>query len=330
MKKRYWLAGASVMAGAALAARMLARPRDVRWEEQREHLRHAARSRFVEVGGARLHYHEAGDPAAPPVVLLHGFVASSYVWRDVLVPLADAGLRAVAPDLLGSGFSAKPRGGEYTIETQARVVVGLLDALGIGRATLVGSSYGGAVAAVCALDYAERVGRLALVGAVSNDRILRHPLLRALRVPLVGELLSPVMLDVRQLAKRRRWRAVARARGGVRRARVHFRAPSLVRRGDAPRGRAHGPPLVCGAGRERRAPHPPSHAHRLGRTRSLPAACRRRAAARVDPALAPLRLPRRRPHAAGGTPGRVRRTRRGLLPRQRLVNRQSSIVNRQS
>lgn len=213
MKKRYWLAGAYGVAGAALVARMLARPRDVRWEEQREHLRHAGRSRFVEIDGARLHYHEAGDPLAPPILLLHGFVASSYVWRDVLVPLADAGLRAVAPDLLGFGFSAKPRGGEYTIETQSRVVVGLMDALGIGRATLVGSSYGGAVAAACALDHAERVERLALVGAVTNDRILRHPLLRVLRVPLVGELISPVLFDVRQLAKRRRWRSAARARG---------------------------------------------------------------------------------------------------------------------
>ena len=213
MKKRYWLAGAYGLAGAALIARLLARPRDVKWEEHREHLRHAERSRFVEIDGERLHYHEAGDTAAPPVVLLHGFIASNYVWRDVLVPLADAGLRAVAPDLLGFGFSAKPRGGEYTIETQARLIVRLLDALGIERATLVGSSYGGAVAAVCALDYAERVERLALVGAVTNDDILRHPLLRAIRVPLMGELLSPVLLDLRQLAKRRRWRAVARESG---------------------------------------------------------------------------------------------------------------------
>ena len=213
MKKRYWLAGAYGLAGAALVARMLARPRDVSWEEHREHLRHAERSRFVEIGGERLHYHEAGDPAAPPVLLLHGFVASNFVWRDVLVPLADRGLRAVAPDLLGFGFSAKPRAGEYTIETQARLIVRLLDALGVGRATLVGSSYGGAVAAVCALDFPGRVERLALVGAVTNDRILRHPLLRALRVPLMGELLSPVFLDVRQLAKRRHWRAAARASG---------------------------------------------------------------------------------------------------------------------
>lgn len=213
MKKRYWLAGAYGLAGAALVARMLARPRDVRWEEHREHLRHAERSRFAEVDGARVHYQEAGERDAPPVVLIHGFVASNFVWRDVLVPLADAGLRAVAPDLVGFGFSDKPRAGRYTIETQARVVTGLMDALGLPRATLVGSSYGGAVAAVCALDHPGRVERLVLVGAVANDEILRHPLLRALRVPVVGELLSPVFMDVRQLAKRRRWRALARAGG---------------------------------------------------------------------------------------------------------------------
>jgi len=214
MKKRYWVAGGYGLAVAALLARMLARPREVRWEEHREHLSHAERSRFVEIDGARVHFQEAGAAAAPPLVLVHGFIASNFVWRDVLVPLADAGFRVIAPDLVGSGFSAKPRAGGYTIETQARMIVGLLDALGFRRASLVGSSYGGAVAAVCALDYPERVGRLVLVGAVTNDHILRHPLLRALRVPVVGELLSPVLMDARRLTKRRKWRAAALA-GGV-------------------------------------------------------------------------------------------------------------------
>jgi pimeloyl-ACP methyl ester carboxylesterase len=104
---------------------------------------------------------------------------------------------------VGFGFSGKPGGGEYTIEAQARIIVGLLDALGIERATLVGSSYGGAVAAVCALDYAERVERLVLVGAVSNDEIIQKPLLRLAATPIVGELLAPVLLDARRFVKNR-------------------------------------------------------------------------------------------------------------------------------
>jgi pimeloyl-ACP methyl ester carboxylesterase len=214
MKMRYWLAGAYGLAGAALAARLLVRPRDVRWEEHREHLSHAEKSRFVEVGGARIHYHEAGRAGDPVLVLVHGFVASNFVWDGVLVPLAEAGFRVVAPDLVGFGFSAKPRAAEYTVEAQARNLVGLLDALGVERAALVGSSYGGAVAAVCALDFPARVERLVLVGAVSNDEILRHPLLRVARARVLGDLLSPVFLDLRRLAKRRKHRLEAR-RGGA-------------------------------------------------------------------------------------------------------------------
>ncbi|HYP53891.1 MAG TPA: alpha/beta hydrolase, partial [Pyrinomonadaceae bacterium] len=103
----------------------------------------------------------------------------------------------------GYGFSAKPREFEYTFEAQARAVVGLLDELGVERAALVGSSYGGAVAAVCALDYPERVSRLVLVGAVSNDDVKRQTLLRLAASPLMGDVLSPLLLDSPRLM---RWR----------------------------------------------------------------------------------------------------------------------------
>lgn len=202
MKKRYIIGGATVaLAGGALALKLLTRPRDVDWGEHRERLHHAERSRFVEIEGVRVHYQEAGEGDAPPVLLIHGFCASNFVWNDALVPLAEAGFRVVAPDLVGFGFSGKPGGGEYTIEAQARILVGLLDALGVERATLVGSSYGGAVASVCALDYPARVGRLVLVGAVSNDEIIRRPLLRIAATPVVGELLAPVLLDARRFMK---------------------------------------------------------------------------------------------------------------------------------
>jgi pimeloyl-ACP methyl ester carboxylesterase len=204
MKKRYWIAGTLGLVGGALAARLIARPRGVAFDEVREHLSHADKSRFVEVGGVRVHYLEAGDVDAPAVVLVHGLASSNFVWSDVLLPLAAQGLHVVAPDLVGFGFSAKPRDGEYTIEAQARTVVSLMDALGIERATLVGSSYGGAVAAVCALDDASRVARLVLVGAISNNEMKRSVVLRVGGVRVVGELLTPFVMDARHRRKRRR------------------------------------------------------------------------------------------------------------------------------
>lgn len=202
MKKRYWIGGGVVaVAGGALALKLLTRPEDVEWGEHRERLHHAERSRFIEIEGVRVHYQEAGDEGAPAMLLIHGFCASNFVWNDALVPLAEAGFRVVAPDLVGFGFSGKPGGGEYTIEAQARILIGLLDALGIERATLVGSSYGGAVAAMCALDYASRVERLVLVGAVSNDEIIQRPLLRLAATPVMGELFAPVLLDARRFVK---------------------------------------------------------------------------------------------------------------------------------
>jgi pimeloyl-ACP methyl ester carboxylesterase len=203
MKIRYLIGGATAVAGGALALKLMLRPQDVEWGEHRERLHHAERSRFVEIEGVRVHYQEAGERDAPAMLLIHGFCASNFVWNEALMPLAEAGFRIVAPDLVGFGFSGKPGGGEYTIEAQARILIGLMDALGIGRASLVGSSYGGAVAAVCALDYAERVERLVLVGAVSNDEIIRRPLLRLAATPVMGELLAPVLLDARRFVKNR-------------------------------------------------------------------------------------------------------------------------------
>jgi pimeloyl-ACP methyl ester carboxylesterase len=210
MKKRYWFAGGFVLAGVALAAHRWSRPLTLDWREHAAVLHHPDRSRFAGVGGLRLHYQEAGREGDPAVVLIHGFLASNFVWRDVLVPLSEQGFRVVAPDLVGFGFSDKPADGEYTIEAQARAVVGLLDELKIERATLVGSSYGAAVAAVCALDRPARVERLAMVGAVCNDDLRRHPVLRLVAMRGVGELLAPPLLDARYFVRRKLGRRAAK------------------------------------------------------------------------------------------------------------------------
>lgn len=199
MKKRYWIAGAFGLVGAAVAVKLFCRPRDVVWIDHAHELHHAEHSRFAIVDGVWVHYQEAGLQAAPPVLLIHGFTASNFVWSEVLLPIAESGFRVIAPDLVGFGFSGKPKENEYTIDAQARMIVGLMDHLGIDSATLVGSSYGGAVAATCALDYSERVERLVLVDAVINDHARRRPLLRFAALPVIGDLVSPLMLGSRKL-----------------------------------------------------------------------------------------------------------------------------------
>jgi len=151
----------------------------------------------------RVHYQEAGDPGAPPMFLIHGFLSSTFVWSRVFLELAAAGFRVIAPDLIGYGYSAKPRNFDYSIESQAKMLAGLLERLGCEGATLVGSSYGGAVAATVALDQPELVGKLVLVGAVSNNEPKRFMMMRLVRTPLVGDIVSPLLAGSRRLLRAR-------------------------------------------------------------------------------------------------------------------------------
>jgi len=210
MKKRYLIAGASGLVTAAVATKLLTRPRDVDWKKNRQLIFHSDHSHFAEVNGVRVHYQEAGHPTDPTVVLIHGFSSSTLVWSRVFLPLAAEGFRVIALDLVGYGYSGKPRNGEYTIEGQARMIVGLLDELGIERANIVGSSYGGAVAATCALDHAERLEKLVLVGAVTNNEATKYLLLRLFGFPLVGDIVSPLLLGSRSLLRRRMRRVYER------------------------------------------------------------------------------------------------------------------------
>lgn len=203
MKKRYWIAGASGLTGAALVTKFLMRPREAQFEDYKDGLENAELSRFVDVDGVRLHYQEAGDRDAPTLLLVHGFGASNAVWANTILPLAAAGFHIVAPDLVGFGFSEKPCDAEYTIGWQARNVLRLMDALRIERATLVGSSYGGAVTDFCALDFPERVERLVLVDAVTNNDPKKQFLARLGAAPFIGEIATPLILGSRWIVKRR-------------------------------------------------------------------------------------------------------------------------------
>jgi pimeloyl-ACP methyl ester carboxylesterase len=126
-------------------------------------------SLFVEVGDVTLHYKIAGE-GEPAMVLLHGFAASLFSWREVMEPLSEVGT-VVAFDRPAFGLTERPMPGEwsgespYSRDAQVELTVGLMDALGIERAVLVGNSAGGAVAMQTALRYPERVEALVLVDA---------------------------------------------------------------------------------------------------------------------------------------------------------------------
>lgn len=203
MKKRYLLAGVSGLVAGAVATKLLTRPRDVSWRDSIDLIYHPEYSWFTNVDGVRLHFQEAGDEKAPPMILIHGFISSNLAWHSVLLPLADAGFRVIAPDLPGYGYSDKPADSDYTIASQARAVSGLMDRLGINRATVVGASYGGAVAAVLALDCPERVERLVLVDAVSNDDPKDKLQLRIARLPIIGDITTPLFLGSRWILRKR-------------------------------------------------------------------------------------------------------------------------------
>lgn len=122
---------------------------------------------YAEVGGGlRLHYHEAGTEHDETVVLLHGggpgASAASNFARNI--PVFAKSFRTIAVDQPGFGRSAKPTEHPQYFTHSATAVVGLLDALGIEKAHLVGNSLGGGAAVRLALDHPRRAGRLVLMG----------------------------------------------------------------------------------------------------------------------------------------------------------------------
>jgi pimeloyl-ACP methyl ester carboxylesterase len=117
-------------------------------------------ARHATVDGHRLRYVRAGS--GPAVVLVHGFASSLYTWKDVIPALA-AGHDVVALDLPGFGQSDQPA--DLSFEDFPRAVLGLMDLLGIGKATLVGNSMGGATAALVAAEMPQRVDALVLIDA---------------------------------------------------------------------------------------------------------------------------------------------------------------------
>ena len=125
----------------------------------------------VVAAGITTNYLHDGAADAPPVLLLHGSgpgVTAYANWR-LTIPTLATKLRVVAPDLVGFGFTERPEGVVYGMDTWVDQAVGLLDALGIEKASLVGNSFGGGLALRLAARHPERVDRLVLMGSMGVD-----------------------------------------------------------------------------------------------------------------------------------------------------------------
>jgi haloalkane dehalogenase len=132
-----------------------------------------------------LHHREAGEPGAPAVLLLHGYPESSYMWRDVLDPLAAAGFHAVAPDL--AGFGDSPPGDPGTWSRHVTLLEEFARTVGIERAAIVVHDWGGLIGLRWACDR----GDLATALVISNTGFFPdgrwHGFAEALRTPGQGE-----------------------------------------------------------------------------------------------------------------------------------------------
>jgi len=154
-------------------------------------------SQFIEVNGLAVHYKIAGQ-GEPALILLHGFGASTYSWREVIQPLTAFGT-VIAYDRPAFGLTERPTAwqqGEnpYSSQNQVEILIGLMEGLQIQEAILVGNSAGGTVSLQAALTYPERVTALVLVDAAvyqgGGSPAFIRPLLRTPQMDHLGPLIA--------------------------------------------------------------------------------------------------------------------------------------------
>lgn len=151
---------------------------------------------FIEINGLTVHYKQAGA-GEPAMILLHGFGASTFSWREVMAPLAEDGL-VIAYDRPAFGLTERPLEWEgqnpYTQESNIALLLGLMDAKNIEQAVLVGNSAGGTLATAFTLAHPERVQALIEVDAAvyqtRPDSAILNWLLSTPQVDHIGPLIA--------------------------------------------------------------------------------------------------------------------------------------------
>ena len=166
---------------------------------------------FVLVHGYTIHYTDDGPHDVDTVVLLHGFAAWGFTWRNQVKALLNAGYRVITIDQLGCGASTRAATLAYTTQDQAEYMLAVLDALEIKAAHWVGHSYGGRLAMQVALHAPQRVHKLVGI-APEAFATARPPIAKIVTIPFFGYILgfySTLLVFVGPtlagISKQRRW-----------------------------------------------------------------------------------------------------------------------------
>jgi len=156
----------------------------------------------IQVGSLEWFYREAtpvNPSTQPPVLLLHGLPSQSYSWSALMPDLAEKGFRAIAPDWIGAGFSAKPdrRRFDYTPDAFIKALAEFIQHLQIERFYLVVQGFLGSVGLQYALRYPEQIERLAILNTPVSSASQLPWKIKQLGLPFIGDMLTqdPLLVD---------------------------------------------------------------------------------------------------------------------------------------
>lgn len=130
----------------------------------------------IKANGIETNYHDVGEGF--PALLIHGSGPGVSAWANwrLVIPALSQSRRVLAPDMLGFGYTERPEGVSYNLDTWVEHAIGFMDALKLEQVDLVGNSFGGALSLAIAVRYPKRVRRLVLMGSAGVDFEMTRPL----------------------------------------------------------------------------------------------------------------------------------------------------------
>jgi len=162
----------------------------------------AIQERKITVNSLEWFYREAesiGRTDLLPVLFLHGLVSQSYSWRNILPAMANQGTRAIAPDWIGCGFSAKPEKSDFSYNPEAFVsaLSGFITALELTKFSLVVQGFLGSVGLQYALRHPEQIANIVILNAPITPAVKLPWKIQQMGLPLIGEMLTqdPLLVD---------------------------------------------------------------------------------------------------------------------------------------